>query len=54
MTLRAPRVQDDADAAQAFVVALDYLLSVGDQGRTSGNDVPKTCPVARVEGGSWW
>jgi hypothetical protein len=32
MTLRAPRVQDEADAAQAFVVALDYLISVGDQG----------------------
>ena len=32
MTLRAPRVQDDADAAQAFVVTLDYLLYVGDQG----------------------
>jgi len=32
MTLRASRVQDEADAAQAFVVALDYLLSVGDSG----------------------
>jgi len=29
---RAPRVPDNADAAQALVVALDYLLYVGDQG----------------------
>jgi hypothetical protein len=30
---RAPRTSDNATAAQAFVVALDYLIRVGDQGR---------------------
>jgi hypothetical protein len=30
--LRAPRVPDDADAAQAFVVALDHVLGLGDRG----------------------
>jgi hypothetical protein len=28
---RAPRVLDNADAAQAFVVALDYLIQLGDR-----------------------
>ncbi len=32
-TLRAPRVDDNADAAQAFVVALDLIVRLGDQGQ---------------------
>jgi hypothetical protein len=30
--LRAPRVDDDADAAKAFAVALDLVIRLGDQG----------------------